>query len=216
MGENNPVEAVPPQSDDLCCIMYTSGSMGAPKGVLLKHKNVVAAIAGVDVIVGQYLGPGDGLLAYLPLAHILEFVFENACLYWGGTLGYGNPKTLSDTSVRNCNGDLREFKPTVMVGVPAVWESVKKGIISKVESSNVVARNIFWAAMSTKGVLLSTGLPGVNVLDNVVFSKVKEATGGKLRICMNGGGPVAKETLRFLSMSIAPMISGYGLTETAG
>ncbi|TKA75887.1 hypothetical protein B0A49_03235 [Cryomyces minteri] len=110
LGENNPIDPVPPQPEDLCCIMYTSGSTGAPKGVLLKHKNVVAAIAGVDVIVGPYLGPGDGLLTYLPLAHILEFVFETACLYWGGTMGYGNPKTLSDSSVKNCKGDIRRTK----------------------------------------------------------------------------------------------------------
>jgi long-chain acyl-CoA synthetase len=86
-------------------------------------------VAGVDVIVGKYLGPGDVLLAYLPAAHILEFVFENAVLYWGGTLGYGTIRTLSDTSVRNCAGDIRELKPTVLVGVPQVWETVKKGIV---------------------------------------------------------------------------------------
>lgn len=86
-GAEAKFEPVPPHADDLCCIMYTSGSTGTPKGVLLTHRNVLAAIAGVDVVVGPYLGPGDGLLTYLPLAHILEFVFENAVLYWGGTMG---------------------------------------------------------------------------------------------------------------------------------
>ncbi|KAK3044625.1 hypothetical protein LTS18_000785 [Coniosporium uncinatum] len=69
--------------------------------------------------------------------------------------------------------------------------------------------------MAAKSFLLGTGLPGVGLLDSVVFSKVKDATGGKLRICLNGGGPIAKDTQRFISMSIAPMIGGYGLTETA-
>ncbi|KAL2061787.1 hypothetical protein VTL71DRAFT_7165 [Oculimacula yallundae] len=214
LGESNPVEAVPPSSEDLCCIMYTSGSTGPPKGVPLKHKAVVGAIAGVGVIVHPYLGPGDGLLTYLPLAHILEFVFENACLYWGGTMGYGNPKTLSDTSVKNCKGDIREFKPTVLVGVPAVWESVKKGIVAKVNAGSPVVKNLFWGALWAKQNLLHYGLPGVGILDNVVFKKVKDATGGRLRICLNGGGPVAKDTQRFISMAITPMISGYGLTET--
>ncbi|KAJ9635967.1 long-chain fatty acid-CoA ligase [Coniosporium tulheliwenetii] len=214
-GEQNPVDAVPPDPEDLCCIMYTSGSTGTPKGVLLKHRNVVAAVAGVDVIVGPYLGPGDGLLTYLPLAHILEFVFENAVLYWGGTMGYGNPKTLSDQSVRNCKGDIREFKPTVLVGVPAVWESVKKGIVAKVSAGSPIVKNMFWGAMSAKGFFLSSGIPGSGILDTVVFNKVKDATGGRLRICMNGGGPIAKETQRFISLAIAPMISGYGLTETS-
>ncbi|KAM3076872.1 long-chain fatty acid-CoA ligase [Clarireedia jacksonii] len=214
LGEENPVEPVPPAPEDLCCIMYTSGSTGPPKGVPLKHKAVVAAIAGVSVIVEPYLGPGDGLLTYLPLAHILEFVFENACLYWGGTMGYGNPKTLSDTSVRNCKGDIREFRPTVLVGVPAVWESVKKGIVAKVNSGSPILRNLFWGALWAKNNLLRYGLPGAELLDSVVFKKVKDATGGRLRICLNGGGPIAKDTQRFISMAITPMISGYGLTET--
>lgn len=51
-------------------------------------------------------------------------MFENACLFWGGTMGYASPKTLMDSAVRNCEGDLRAFKPTIMVGVPAVWEAV--------------------------------------------------------------------------------------------
>ncbi|KAF2180568.1 acetyl-CoA synthetase-like protein [Zopfia rhizophila CBS 207.26] len=214
-GEENLVDPVPPKPDDLACIMYTSGSTGTPKGVLLKHSNVVAAIAGVDVIVGPYLGPGDALLTYLPLAHILEFVFENACLYWGGTMGYGTIRTLSDTSVRKCKGDIRELKPTILVGVPQVWETVKKGIVSKVEAGGAITKNLFWGAMAAKGFLLNSGLPGSGILDAVVFNKVKDATGGKLRICMNGGGPIAKETQRFISLAITPMISGYGLTETS-
>jgi long-chain acyl-CoA synthetase len=172
------------------------------------------SVAGVSVVVQPFIGPGDGLLTYLPLAHILEFVFENAALFWGATMGYGNPKTLSDTSVRNCNGDIREFKPSVLVGVPAVWESVKKGIIAKVNSSSPVVRNLFWGAMWAKGALLNAGLPGSGLLDSVVFKKIKEATGGRMKLCMNGGGPVAKETQRFISMAICPMIIGYGLTET--
>ncbi|KAI9839230.1 MAG: hypothetical protein M1819_003223 [Sarea resinae] len=214
LGESNSVDPVPPEAEDLCCIMYTSGSTGTPKGVPLKHKNVVAAVTGVDVIVGDYLGPGDSLLTYLPLAHILEFVFENACLYWGGTMGYGNPRTLSDTSVRNCKGDIREFKPTILVGVPAVWEQVKKGIVAKVTQSSFVVRNLFWGALAAKSFMMSAGLPGSGILDTVVFKKIKEATGGRLRICMNGGGPIAKDTQRFISMAITPMIGGYGLTET--
>jgi long-chain acyl-CoA synthetase len=73
---------------------------------------------------------------------------------------------------------------------------------------------MFWGAYAAKSFLLGSGLPGSGILDAIVFNKVKEATGGKLRICMNGGGPIAKETQRFISIAITPMISGYGLTET--
>ncbi|KAK5163256.1 long-chain fatty acid-CoA ligase [Saxophila tyrrhenica] len=221
MGEENMVDPVEPKPEDLCCIMYTSGSTGAPKGVLLTHRNVLAAIAGVDVIVGPYLGPGDGLLTYLPLAHILEYVFESACLFWGGTMGYGHPRTLTDTSLRNSAGDIAEFKPTILVGVPAVWETVKKGIMAKVGKMNAITKNLFWGALSAKSFMMNNSgyLPlsglGTSIVDTVVFKKIQEATGGRLRICMNGGGPISKETQHFISMCIAPMISGYGLTETA-
>ena len=130
-------------------------------------------------------------------------------------MGYGSPKTLSDGSVRNCKGDIREFRPTILVGVPAVWESVKKGIIAKVNQGSPLIKGLFWASLAAKGFLMNTGLPGSAVLDAVVFKKLKDATGGRARIFMNGGGPIAKDTQRFISMAIAPMISGYGLTETS-
>jgi long-chain acyl-CoA synthetase len=107
-------------------------------------------VAGATSIVGDYLGPGDILLAYLPLAHIFEFVFENSCLYWGGLMGYGSPRTLSEANCRNCQGDIRELKPSLLVGIPAVWETVKKGIIANVNKGGIVVRTIFWSALYAK------------------------------------------------------------------
>ncbi|KAH0343545.1 putative AMP-binding enzyme, partial [Aureobasidium melanogenum] len=215
-GSKLATDPVPPTANDLACIMYTSGSTGSPKGVLLKHKNIVAGIAGIQPIVGSIITPGERLLAYLPLAHIIEFVYENAALYWGAVMGYGSPRTLGDSSVRNCVGDIVAFKPSIMVGVPAVWESVRKGILTKVNSAGWLQRKLFWGALSAKENLLYWGLPGVELLDALVFNKVKQATGGNLRVVMNGGGPIAESTLRFISFVICPMLSGYGLTETVG
>ena len=130
-------------------------------------------------------------------------------------MGYGNPKTLTDQSVRKCKGDIREFRPTILCGVPAVWESVKKGVMSKVDASGALVKNVFWGALATKEFLMSYGLPGSGILDALVFNKVKDATGGRLRICLSAGGPVAKDTQKFVSYAICPMISGYGLTETS-
>lgn len=131
-------------------------------------------------------------------------------------MGYGNPRTLSDQSVRKCLGDIRAFKPSIMVGVPAIWESIKKSIITRVRASGLLRSNIFWGAMAAKQSLLYWGLPGATVLDRLVFSNIKEATGGNLRLVMNGAGPIAEGTARFISFAICPMINGYGLTETAG
>ncbi|KAK6517175.1 long-chain fatty acid-CoA ligase [Arthrobotrys conoides] len=213
-GKEHPVESNPSESSDLACIMYTSGSTGTPKGVYIKQSNVVAAIAGIHTAVGDFVGGEDTLLAYLPLAHILEFAFENVVLYWGGTLGYGSIRTLTDVSMKNCAGDIRELKPTVLVGVPQVWETVKKGVEIRVKQQPALRQKLFWGAMSAKSFLLNSGLPGTSLLDAVVFSKIREATGGRLKVCFNGGGPLSKETQHFVSMAIAPMIIGYGLTET--
>ncbi|KAH0267600.1 putative AMP-binding enzyme, partial [Aureobasidium melanogenum] len=215
-GSKLATDPVPPTADDLACIMYTSGSTGSPKGVLLKHKNIVAGIAGIQPIVGCIITPGERLLAYLPLAHIIEFMYENAALYWGAVMGYGSPRTLVDSSVRKCVGDIAAFKPSIMVGVPAVWESVRKGIVTKVDSAGWLQRKLFWGALSAKENLLYWGLPGIELLDVLVFNKVKQATGGNLKVVLNGGGPIAESTLRFISFVICPMLSGYGLTETVG
>ena len=214
LGKQNLVEPVPPHPEDLCCIMYTSGTTGTPKGVPLKHRNIVAALAGLDTTFAEYAGPGDSVLAYLPLAHSFEYAVENTCFYWGVKMGYGTPRTLSDTSMRNCHGDIKTFRPTILVGVPAVWETIRKGIEGKVERMGWVKRNVFWGALWLKAFLCAWFLPGAELLDRVVFKSVKAEMGGRLRVCFNGAGPLGEDTRRFISFAAVPMISGYGLTET--
>lgn len=214
LGEENPVDAVPPQPDDLCCIMYTSGTTGAPKGVPLSHRNVLAAISGLQCVFEDYVDHHDTVLAYLPLAHSFEFAFENAVFSWGIKVGYGNPRTLSDGSMKNCHGDIKTFHPTVLIGVPAVWELIRKGIEDQLAKQNFLTRSIFWAGMALKEFLCAHQLPGPDLLDSLIFKKIKMETGGRLRACFNGAGPLTKETRRFISFAIAPLIIGYGLTET--
>lgn len=214
IGQENPCKPVPPRPDDLCCIMYTSGTTGPPKGVPLTHKNLVAAVAGLDSIFGEFVGPGDAVLAYLPLAHSFEFAFENMSLYWGLKIGYGSPRTLSDSSMKNCSGDIKTFKPTVLIGVPAIWETIRKGIEQKLAKENALTRFIFAIALFLKAFLCARDWPGPNLLDALVFNSVKEQTGGRLRACFNGAGPLGKDTRRFISFAIVPLVSGYGLTET--
>lgn len=129
-------------------------------------------------------------------------------------MGYGNPRTLTDASVRHCKGDIKEFKPTILIGVPAVWETIKKGIETKVAKESFLTRNVFWGALVLKSFLCGWSLPGSAVLDALVFNNIKKETGGRLRACFNGGGPVGQATRRFISFALVPLISGYGLTET--
>jgi len=257
-GKENHFDTVPPAPEDRCCIMYTSGSTGDPKGVILTHANVVASVGGANFNVGPYIikdvvgfkkdaaratqaqtsaeteaetsasarplgnateeehDKTDVLLAYLPLAHILEFVFENVALFWGAHIGYGGFRTLTDREmVQGCKGDIRELKPTILVGVPMVWDKIRKNIMDELDK-NLITSTLFWGAYAAKRFATNWSIPLLpRILDKVVFQKVKDATGGRLRVTFNGGGPVNVETIRFISTAIILMINGYGLTETA-
>ncbi|KAG0320087.1 long-chain fatty acid-CoA ligase [Linnemannia gamsii] len=217
LGVDNPVEPTPPAAKDYCCIMYTSGSTGNPKGVLLTHGNLVAAIGGVNKMLTKYVHEGDVLLAYLPLAHVLEFLVENVCLFWGVTLGYGTVRTLTDASVRECQGDIKELRPTLMTGVPAVWETIRKGVLAQVNQGSPLVQKIFHAALNAKAWCLDRKLGALTgIFDTVVFNKVKQQTGGRLRFALSGGAPISQETQRFLSTALCPILQGYGMTESCG
>ncbi|CEI86030.1 hypothetical protein RMCBS344292_00477 [Rhizopus microsporus] len=213
LGKEHPIDPRLPEPEDLCCIMYTSGSTGNPKGVMLSHKNVVAAVASSDAILGRLISLTDSIMAYLPLAHIFEFVTENMSLYWGITIGYGSFRTLTDTSVRNCKGDIREFQPTLMCGVPAVWEAIRKSIVTKIQGASSNAQAVFNRAFHTKAWFFERGL-STPLLDRLVFNKIREQFGGRLRCAISAGAPLAIETQKFLTITLCPIITGYGMTES--
>lgn len=218
LGKDNDksIEIHAPTPDQISCIMYTSGSTGPPKGVVLTHANLVAGIAGVaSNVPDTVIGRSDRVIAFLPLAHIFELVFEMLVFYWGGIGGYANVKTLTDASCRNCEGDMKCFKPTIMVGVAAVWEAVKKGILSQIEKQPATTQKIFWAAYNAKAASTKYHIPFIpSLVDSVIFKKIKAATGGQLRLALNGGSPLNTETQKFLTNTLCKMLIGYGLTET--
>lgn len=134
------------------------------------------------------------------------------CLFAGVPLGYGTVKTLTDNSVRNCVGDIRAYRPTVMIGVPAVWELIRKGILTKVKAGGKLKESVFNGALS----LRKGKLPVKNIVDAIVFKQVKQQTGGRLRYAISGGAALSKETQEFLSHALVTVLQGYGLTESCG
>ncbi|KAI9183293.1 long-chain fatty acid-CoA ligase [Blastocladiella emersonii ATCC 22665] len=216
LGLTNPCPVREPEPESIACIMYTSGSTGNPKGVMLTHANIIAAIGGIKAVLNGVLTPNDCFLAFLPLAHILAFVVECYLTHIGIRIGYGSPKTLTSASTRNCEGDLATLKPTVIVGVPAVFGLISKGILAKVAGMSPLVQRVFWAAYKLKKFALFSGVPVGWIADALVFNKVKAQTGGRLRIALSGGAPIAEETQLFLSTVLAPIVQGYGATEGCG
>ena len=200
----------------LATIIYTSGTTGEPKGVMLTHHNIVSNVLDVDTVL--MVTDRDNALSFLPLSHALERTAVYLYLYKGVTINFSE-------SLETIGRDLVRVRPSVMTGVPRVYEKLHARILEGVSGASAVRRGIFWWAMSVGLARARALLEGIQppaivrwqlgLADRLVFSKIRERTGGRLRFVVSGAAPLTQTVAKFLFAIGIPVVEGYGLTETA-
>lgn len=203
--------------DDLATIIYTSGTTGDPKGVMLTHGNLLS-----NVRVSQslfHLRPTDVALSVLPLSHSFERTAGHfGALFSGGTVAYSE-------GMDHFNAELIAVRPTVLVGVPRIYEKIMARIQDAFGSKHWLVRQVFARAVAvgkdaTAYRLRGRGLPAYldlqhQALERAVFKGFKDQLGGRLRFMISGGAPLAVEIAEFFFAAGIPLYEGYGLTESS-
>ena len=213
-GKAKAVAPVPPVASDVAVIMYTSGTTGAPKGVVIPHSAVCASMTGLKDA-GRFT-PDDVYLAYLPLAHIMEMAAECVMYAIGCSVGYGSPQTLTDSGLKlapGTRGDAPTLRPTFMVFAPTILDRVRSAVQAKVQAASPVAQSIFNAALEAGYAEFDAGRIGAPPLWNALaFRKVQALIGGRVTLMITGSAPLSRETQRFVqSVFNCPVRQGYGV-----
>ncbi len=215
-------------TDDLASIIYTSGTTGEPKGVRLTHRNFRSNLTGVHRRLGV-AEPGaagrptidhtDSIVSFLPLAHVFERLVGHFAMFANGvTVAYAeSPDTL--------RADFQAVEPSVTTSVPRVYEKIYAAVRDQARETTVagldVGERIFGWAVATGRAYDETDDPGPvlrakqSLADRLVFSDVREALGGNLRVLISGGGSLSPRLARLYGAMGLPIVEGYGLTETS-
>ncbi|KAK7264344.1 hypothetical protein RJT34_31951 [Clitoria ternatea] len=202
---------------NICTIMYTSGTTGEPKGVIIKNEAFMAEVLSIDQILlltDKVATEDDVYFSFLPLAHVYDQIIETYCIYKGSSIGFWQG------DIRFLMEDVQALKPTIFCGVPRVYDRVYAGINSKISSGGALRSTLFQYAYNYKLGYLEKGLPqdkAAPLFDRLVFDKIKQALGGRVRLLLSGAAPLPSHVEEFLRVTFGATLSqGYGLTESCG
>lgn len=199
---------------DLATIVYTSGTTGVPKGVMLSHRNIIANVLSCYPLFEEIGIRGDKALSFLPLNHAFEKTATYLYLYTGVSVYYAR-------STATLVADLQEVKPVIFTTVPRLLEKVYEGILSKGEQLTGVKRKIFsWSLRLAERYEINKPLSPLYkmqlaIADRLVFSKWREALGGRVRSVITGAAACQVRLLRIFGAAGIVIQEGYGLTEAA-
>lgn len=203
--------------DDIISFVYTSGTTGVQKGVMLSHRNFYSNIIGARDIFP--ITSDDVILSFLPLSHVLERLASHFMqIYLGTHIYYAE-------SIEKVSENLLEVRPTIMVSVPRLYEQILKKIRNTVKRSSPLKQTIF--NVTTKAAIKRVNNELENrdtpfftgflskIADKKVFNAIREKVGGRLRFFISGGAPLSVETIEFFFAAGLIIYEGYGLTETS-
>ena len=202
---------------DLATIVYTSGTTGVPKGAMITHSNIMAVVEALDRIRPRYADESDSTVPFLPLSHVFERIAGHFYgMFVGITASYAE-------SVETLVNDIQEKKPTLILAVPRVCEKVYQRITAKVAEQPMWRQKVFHWGHRTGTEMVALEEEGkqapaflrlkYRIAYALIFKKLKEALGGRVRWMTASGAPTAPEIIRFFNAAGIKVIEGYGMTE---
>lgn len=207
-GGNDEITDMQPTKDDLAFIMYTSGTTGNPKGVMLSHQSFACVVASVTRFIA--FQSDDSHVSFLPLAHIMESGVQTCLISAGARIAFfnGNIKLISN--------DWLEMKPTIMMGVPRIFNKTYDKIKLKIDEAGGIKKKIFYKALAASSSAIRQGKRS-GLYDKIMWSKIAAMLGyDNVRYVVSGAAPLPPHIGEFLRIVCkdAIVLQGYGLTET--